>query len=66
MINFIYQTALYMYYDISYNSDAEYHGSNYCEGVIQFSISITKNQDNEFVGKDPKLYYNGFLAIDIN
>lgn len=79
MINFIYQTAFYMYYDISYNSDAEYHGADYCEGVafdtIGSSISITKNQDDtyiiKFVGKDQfslpmKLYYNGFLAIDIN
>tara|TARA_Y200000002_G_scaffold125003_1_gene102534 strand:- start:2293 stop:3372 length:1080 start_codon:yes stop_codon:yes gene_type:complete len=79
MVGFIYQTATSMYYDISYNSDAEYHGADYCEGVafdtIGSSISITKNQDDtyivEFVGKDQfslpmKLYYNGFLAIDIN
>ena len=42
--------------------------------TIGSSIDVTKNQDNtyiiEFVGKDQfslpmKLYYNGFLAIDI-
>ena len=78
VINSVYQTTLYPYYDISYDTDAEYHGADYCKGItfdtIGSSIDVTKNQDNtyiiEFVGKDQfslpmKLYYNGFLAIDI-
>ena len=66
-------TNLYPYYDISYDTDAEYHGADYCHfDTIGSSIDVTKNQDNtyiiEFVGKDQfslpmKLYYNGFFDI---
>ena len=77
-MNFYYQSITQSHYDISFNPDAEYYGADYCEGIVFDMIGspteVIKNEDDTYIikieGKDEfslpmKLYYNGFLAIDI-